>query len=199
VCVYDRSDASQTSQQYVEDLHGLLAGTGLKGPYVLVGHSYGGLNVILYADKYPQEVAGVMLEDIFTPDFITRFLAELPAAPEDTQDLKDDREFWGRTPLIIKRVDVTTSIAQAAAVKSLGAIPLLVLTAAAPDLDFGKVGEEAQAKIDEVDQATQKDLTRLSSNSKQIISSTNHHLIHEYVPEEVIAAILQLVEMVRSK
>ena len=98
VCAYDRSDASHTSQQYAEDLHALLAGTGLQGPYVLVGHSLGGLNVIVYADKYPKEVAGVLLEDIFTPDFIARFLAAVPATPNDTQDLKDDREFYGRPP-----------------------------------------------------------------------------------------------------
>ena len=102
-------------------------------------------------------------------------------------------------PLNFKGVDVTTCVNQAAAVKSLGDIPLIVLTAAAPDLDFGNVSDEEQAKIDEVDQATQKDLTKLSSNSKQIIASTNHHEIHKYVPEEVIAAILQLVQTVRSK
>ena len=49
VCAYNRSTGSQNSQQYVEDLHALLAKTGLQGPYILVGHSYGGLNVILYA------------------------------------------------------------------------------------------------------------------------------------------------------
>ena len=141
-----------------------------------------------------------MLEDILTPDFTARFLAALPPAlPDDTRDLKDDREWWSQPQHNVRGVDWTTSIDQALAVKSLGAIPLIVLTAAAPDLDFGNVGEEAQAKIDEVDQATQKDLTNLSTNSKQIIASTNQHMIHEYVPEEVIAAILELVEMVRSK
>ena len=200
VCAYDRSDASHTSQQYVEDLHGLLAGAGLKGPYIMVGHSYGGLNVMLYAYKYPQEVAGVMLEDSVVPGEQARWLAALPpASPDDTQDLKDDREWLGQPHHDIQGIDWTTSMDQAGSVKSLGAIPLIVLTALPPDHDWGNVPADVMARIDELDQAMQKELTNLSTNSRQIIASTSQHVIHHSKPEEVIAAILELVEMARSK
>ncbi len=60
----------------VADLHALLAAAGEKGPFVLAGHSYGGLIVELFARTYPKDVAGevlvdvtsVYLRDTFTPE-----------------------------------------------------------------------------------------------------------------------------------
>ena len=71
VCSYDRagngwSDEStypRTSSQIVEELHTLLAQANIPGPYILVGHSFGGINVRLYASRYPDEVAGLVLID----------------------------------------------------------------------------------------------------------------------------------------
>jgi pimeloyl-ACP methyl ester carboxylesterase len=47
----------------VEGLRSLLASAEVPGPYVLVGHSSGGLLVCLYAARCPQEVAGLVLVD----------------------------------------------------------------------------------------------------------------------------------------
>ena len=71
VCSYDRAGYGwsgagpmpRTSEQIVKELHALLAASGEKGPYVLVGHSFGGFNVRVYADKYPADVAGLALVD----------------------------------------------------------------------------------------------------------------------------------------
>ncbi len=71
VCTYDRGGAGwsepgaqpRTSQQFVEELHALLDNAGIEGPYVLVGHSLGGNNVQIYASRYPDEVAGMVLVD----------------------------------------------------------------------------------------------------------------------------------------
>jgi pimeloyl-ACP methyl ester carboxylesterase len=52
----------------VHELHTLLTNTGIAGPYVLVGHSFGGLYTRVYANQYPDEVAGMVLVDASHPD-----------------------------------------------------------------------------------------------------------------------------------
>ena len=52
-----------TPERLVSDLHTALAGLGLSAPYVIVGHSFGGLLARLYARIYPTEVAGLVLAD----------------------------------------------------------------------------------------------------------------------------------------
>jgi pimeloyl-ACP methyl ester carboxylesterase len=77
VCTYDRaglgwSDPAptpRTSQQIVSDLHALLTNAEIEPPYVLVGHSFGGLNARLYASQFPDEVAGMVLVDSAHEDY----------------------------------------------------------------------------------------------------------------------------------
>ena len=71
VCVYDRAgrgwsetaDTPQDGARIATDLHTLLHGAGVPGPYVLAGHSFGGLYVRIFAAHYPDEVAGLVLVD----------------------------------------------------------------------------------------------------------------------------------------
>lgn len=76
VCSYDRaglawSDSGptpRTMRQEAFELHRLLEKAKLKAPFVLVGHSIGGLIARVYAAEYPQEVAGMILVDSTTED-----------------------------------------------------------------------------------------------------------------------------------
>jgi pimeloyl-ACP methyl ester carboxylesterase len=75
VCVYDRagrgwsepSDTPQDGTQIATDLHTLLQRGHVPGPYVLAGHSFGGLYVLNFAARYPDEVAGMVLVDSTAP------------------------------------------------------------------------------------------------------------------------------------
>ncbi len=79
VCVYDRSgygwsEASPSPRdgaQVVSELHDLLEVVGEAGPYVLVGHSLGGVHARLFAATYPDEVTGLVLVDTAHPLTIT--------------------------------------------------------------------------------------------------------------------------------
>jgi pimeloyl-ACP methyl ester carboxylesterase len=70
-CSYDRAGdawsdigpSPRTLRQNAYELHSLLSGAEIKGPYVLAGHSYGGILARIYARDYPEEVAGMVLVD----------------------------------------------------------------------------------------------------------------------------------------
>lgn len=88
VCSYDRAglgwsepcrDGSspagscpRTPQRMVADLHTLLRRAGLAPPFVLVGHSFGGLLVRAFAHAYPEQVAGLVLADPVSLDYWSR-------------------------------------------------------------------------------------------------------------------------------
>jgi pimeloyl-ACP methyl ester carboxylesterase len=75
VCVYDRAgrgwsdaaDGPQDAAQTATDLHTLLERAHIPGPYVLAGHSFGGLYVLTFAAKFPDQVAGMVLLDSTAP------------------------------------------------------------------------------------------------------------------------------------
>ena len=71
VCAYDRaglgwsesSRGSLTTPQVAESLHTLLINAGVPGPYILVGHSLGGITIRSFAHQYPENVVGMVLVD----------------------------------------------------------------------------------------------------------------------------------------
>ncbi|MDQ3886767.1 MAG: alpha/beta hydrolase, partial [Actinomycetota bacterium] len=75
VCVYDRAgrgwsepaDSPQHAEQIATDLHTLLHRGSVPGPYVLAGHSFGGLYALTFAARYPDEVVGMVLVDSTAP------------------------------------------------------------------------------------------------------------------------------------
>jgi pimeloyl-ACP methyl ester carboxylesterase len=87
-CSYDRaglgfSDAATrpgTSANIADDLHRLLHAAQIEPPYVLVGHSYGGMNVRLYTDLHRDEVAGLVLDDPSHEEHRQRSMAAHPDA-----------------------------------------------------------------------------------------------------------------------
>jgi pimeloyl-ACP methyl ester carboxylesterase len=76
VCVYDRAgrgwsdpaDTTQDANQIATDLHTLLQRANVPGPYVLAGHSFGGLYALTYAAQYTTEVVGMVLIDSTAPE-----------------------------------------------------------------------------------------------------------------------------------
>ncbi|MBY8825278.1 alpha/beta fold hydrolase [Sphingomonas colocasiae] len=88
-CAWDRagfgfSDGS-TIEQGVDtttsDLEAALKSAGIKGPYILVGHSMGGYETLLFKDRHPQEVIGMVLVDPSIPHQEARQKKAAPALP----------------------------------------------------------------------------------------------------------------------
>ena len=90
VVTYDRAGLGwsdigpmpRTAERIVDELHSLLNLANIPAPYVLVGHSFGGLTMPLFAARYPEKIAGMVLVDPVVP-------AEWN--PPSEQDLKRSR------------------------------------------------------------------------------------------------------------
>ncbi len=99
-CVYDRaglgfsdpSGRSGTSEHAVDDLHRLLAAARIAPPYVLVGSSYGGANVQLYAYRYPAEVKGLVLVEAMHEDQKARLEAVTQGKLKQASEMQDAME-----------------------------------------------------------------------------------------------------------
>jgi pimeloyl-ACP methyl ester carboxylesterase len=83
VCAYDfggfgwseLGPQPPTMENILTELHTLLTNAGIEGPYVLVGHSLGGMYVRAYAVRYPEEVVGMVLVDSTHEDQMARYYA----------------------------------------------------------------------------------------------------------------------------
>ena len=192
VCSYDRaglgrSDAGptpRTSERIVVELHALLSRAGVRGPYVLAGHSFGGLNVRLYAARHPELVAGLVLVDA-TPD-------EYPAVEADLLDRASREKL--RTSLSLAPPayeDELASLAESAAsVRAAGPVtaPTRILTAVHRD-----DSEEFRAVWSDLQRRMAEGFPR----AVQVIAETSDHYIQFDQPELVVAAIRELVEAAR--
>ena len=100
VCSYDRagygwSDAGpkpRTSLQIAKELRALLDASGEQGPFVMVGHSFGGYNVRVFTSMYPNDVVGIALIDAAHGDEVERIAELLPPRVRSQQSQRDRRE-----------------------------------------------------------------------------------------------------------
>jgi pimeloyl-ACP methyl ester carboxylesterase len=148
VCVYDRagrgwSESAQTAPHGVQiatDLHTLLERAGVAGPYVLAGHSFGGLYVQTFAAQYPSEVAGMVLIDSTAPNAAVSDYADRPYVLDRVFALVSTSAQLGLGHLfgatardlrstIDEYADAGDAVKQAASLTDFGGKPLFVLTA----------------------------------------------------------------------
>ncbi len=194
-----------TTQDRVSDLHALLSAAEIAGPYVLVGHSAGGLVVRLYASQYPDDVVGMVLLDSTHEDVWLRFQealapdqwAEFEALTVTNQDLLDaypDAERWFTAPLAD---DATTGqVRQARKEVSLRPMPLVVLAHGIPFADPFPGWQ--RDKMEGIMFELQQDLAQLVPDARLIVASESGHNIHQDQPELVTDAIRQVVAAVRD-
>jgi pimeloyl-ACP methyl ester carboxylesterase len=227
VCTYDRagygwSDPGplpRNAETFAKELHTLLHGANIPGPYVMVGHSLGGLTVRVFTGMYPSEVTGVVLIDSMSP----RQLEQSSANPV-TQSDPQSHPFVPST--ILARIGLVRLLAA-----PLGLIPNLppdaqkaylahishatYLQTYFGDESRGLLESEKQAesvtsfgdlplivltaKLNPIPgwQEWQTELLQLSSNSQHLFAESDHSI--EFLkPDAAVDAILKMVELVRQ-
>jgi pimeloyl-ACP methyl ester carboxylesterase len=198
VCAYDRAgqgwseDAphEQDGIAAATDLHTLLDRAGENGPYVLVGHSIGGDHTMVYAARYPEQVAGMVLLDATDPSRATGAEAASAEAPSAVALLPSvarlgigrllPTSFWSALPEPAaaqveafaasprgqrnardEYATIPALLVQAQTLTTLGSTPLVVLTAA---------GHESDAAWN----AAQERMAALSTNSTHRSADAPH-------------------------
>lgn len=175
----------RTSLDQVNELHELLKRSGVPGPYILVGHDVGGLNLLIYTDQYPQEVVGLVCVDCIPVTFGESLVEKIKgdfaneADPDWAARVYLHRvlgvlqvgaipDFWQRNP---EMLDVYSSIKLALKVNSLGNRPFIVL--ASSNITFPSKDKYYTIAV-EMEKEARIKLSQLSSQGKvEIVPDTD--------------------------
>jgi pimeloyl-ACP methyl ester carboxylesterase len=192
VFIYDRAGlgesdpgpAPRTSLLIIKELHTLLGKASITAPYVLVGHSFGGLNVRLYASYYPDEVVGMVLIDASHEDQYARIAALLPPNEREEYLMHEGGEN-------AEGVNLLASAAEVRSAPHLPNVPAVVLSS---DYEGQMMSEAMALTIQELQLA----LVRLLPNSEHVFVQKCGHFIQKDRPELVVQAIRAVVESARK-
>jgi pimeloyl-ACP methyl ester carboxylesterase len=185
----DRPPVPRTCKDIVGDLRNLLSTARLCPPYVLVAHSWSGLNARWHASQYPNEIAGMVLIDAVHEDKYVRFAKVLPEAGSN--------RMWAyvRDPAQNdENIDRITSLEQVRKANCRFDFPVIILTRNAADSTSSSPPDE----LDVIERGSQREFLKLSPQSRQYISKYTDHYIQRSEPELVIGAIRQIVETAKS-
>ncbi len=209
VCAYDRPGTTSSrstpvpqptsAQDAADDLERLLAASGEVGPYVLVGHSYGGPIIRLFASDHPTEVAGMVLVDALSedlPNLLTtaqRALFEEMNSPPPVADAE--------------ALDLQGTVDALEGSPPPPAVPVVVLTADQPQLTPELLASgNLPAGVDQAfadalwsAQLIAQDLLAARFDGAEHVKVTNsNHYIQLYNPQLVIDSIRQVVDTARG-
>lgn len=231
VCSYDRAgygwseEASlkRTSYNIAEELHTLLHKANIPGPYLLVGHSFGGCNMLLFANRYPEETVGVILVDSVHEEM----LETLP--PASDQGIFDKlwnhpRFQWLLSAIGYKRLigpskeiekmfsplsetirtmyiahmnktsyTKTVSREMACLGESLAQLKTAKIHLQDKPLIVISAGKISKNEEGKIWRDLQQKLLLKSNHAKQIIATDSDHMINHQQPDIIIKAILELL------
>ncbi|MDT8861148.1 alpha/beta hydrolase [Alkalihalobacillus sp. MEB130] len=184
VFVYDRagigksekSNLPRTSQNMVKELNTLLISLNISPPYVLVGHSFGGVNVRLYTDEYPEDIAGLVLVDTTPADYRETFLPTMSNEFQETYRKQfvyesDYNEFMA-------------SLKQLKELKKELHLPMIVISAGRKQ-HYSKQSQKLWNDM-------QKQLSETSTKGEFVLASKSAHYIQNDQPEIVVQAIKRM-------
>ncbi len=191
VCLYDRAGlgksdkgpSPRTTIQIANELHALLESAKLAPPYILVGHSMGGLHIQTYAMLYPEDIAGMVFVDPTPKELVDTLSAEarqnliLAGAPQGVLDETGE--------------GLNESIPIFKSLPSLPDVPVVVITSS-----FTGEGNVDKSQWEELKGYHQK-LSEEVSDGTHIIATKSGHYIQMEEPDLVVEAIQSVFDKVK--
>ena len=224
VCAYDRpgygwsqpTTSPRTAETIVQELRVLLQSTDTQPPYILVGHSFGGLLIQLYATRFPNEFTGMVLVDSSHPDQahrtldlqeidtisfamktlgpigIVRLLFPVPAGNPESRDVSVREQ---------ERELLMTSRTLRTATREMSGLRESLRQVTESTVDLGSkplVVLSEGRRWAESWQALQEDLSRMSTNSEwQVVDGAGHFVQHDQ-PDVVVDAVRRVIEKLET-
>lgn len=217
VCSYDRagygwsdpSPRNRTPSVMADELHSALQAAGEKPPYVLVGHSFGAMDTIMFAHKFPDEVTGVVLVDGSTPESLHRaslrtrlwlrmmqltMSVGLPrwrgwcgGGPPEIAGVKQALTCRSQNFGTILREDscIPAATTEMRAITSLGSVPVVVIAR-----DPAKGNSQPEARHSE----QQHEIAKLSTNSRFVVAKGSGHDVPLVSPDVVVETVKSLLK-----
>ena len=226
VCMYDRAGlgwsdpvpAPRSLGARVDDLHALLEKAHESPPYILVGHSMGGLLARIYTKKFPNDVAGLVLiesseEQMNGSQRSERESAEnakqigigamvlslgiqipqvrFPNGPADQEIIQRASVFRAGQDDLLAMSRLTEELQSIGSLESLDDLPLVVVQQGRPDPN--RVMERAKEWRE-----AQARLARLSTRSEELVAERSWHSVMNDEPEMYRIAVAKVLDMIRT-
>lgn len=216
-CIYDRAGYGwsdygprpRNSRRIAYELGLLLEQANIPPPYLLVGHSFGGFNLRLFAASHPDDIAGLILVDSSHEMQYERLNIKLPPPRKGRRNIiiiaKQTTETANsQKPQILRDHAYRTAGQEIAAlyesarqVRLFGSIPTIPLIVISRGKTEWAGNKDAQYR-EKIWIELQQDLTRLSPISQHLFANNSGHDIPKQQPEIIIEAISNVTQLART-
>ncbi|HAV76239.1 MAG TPA: hypothetical protein DCX53_02690 [Anaerolineae bacterium] len=211
VCRYDRAGLAHSdygpiprdAELTTEDLHTLLAKANIAPPYILVGHSFGGLLIRRYAFHYPDEITGMIFIDSLHEDWWDEALELLPLdSSSDSARLATFRLYltdgWRNPAGNFESMDIPAVVEQVRETGNFGDTPITVITAGKFTVLNPGLPPELETALANLFIEEQSRLAALSTQGVQIIIPDTGHNLPRENPQPIIDAIQEMVQAINN-
>ena len=208
VITYDRAgygysgigDHDYHGVRQAKELKSMLDKVDVPGPYLLVGHSFGGWFVRLFASMYPHSTAGLILEDA-TPEDSTEYrLRRLKGNDLRILETAASGSALEKLPPGLRAEEAAREITeqQVREITSMPQVPFLVISGDEP-LHRRRFSKDANRIMHEIKIELHKKYLELIPGGKHIIVEGVSHTIHAEKPQAFLKPVLELLRMAREQ
>ncbi|WP_022887485.1 alpha/beta fold hydrolase [Glaciibacter superstes] len=206
VCMYDRPgtirysnppelttrstpvDMPRTLSSMVSDLNALMTEARIPGPYLFVGHSYGGMIVRSFAQTHPSSTAGVVFVDAFGPNIADKFGEQWPAYAavlNKPGTALDEQPGW-------ETVDADEAILQIVNGGQLPDVPAAVISKTEPFAVAPTVPSALTETLERAWPHVQEELVALRPNTPHAFATGSDHYVQIHDPD-LTSSMIRLV------